>query len=431
MGWENQPRVGKISAAEAVGMIRSGQSVALSPVCAEPLTLVKALLQAKDRLENVAIYTMMPMGDCEYARPEMQPHFNVKTFSVGPQLMEAVNKGYAEYIPCHLSQIPVFFRERLIEADVALIQLSPPDNRGYCSLGVSVSYIRPVLDNARTIIAEINDQMPRTLGDSLVHLSQVDYIVESSHPLPAVAPTNKIGKIEKRIAEFTAEIVPDGAVIQIGIGNIADAILQELRVKKQLSVHTGTFSDGIMALVQSGALEPKKGDSHSSRLTATEIIGSVELYKFCDNNPLVALRPIDFTHNIVILSQIRNLVSITAGIQIDLMGQVNAEMRGETLVNGIGGQLDFLRGAAASPGGKSVIVFPSTAQKEQVSRIVAKLDAGVTATIGRADIDFVITEYGIAQLKGKSLAERARDLIAIAHPNFREELRHAFNKTNS
>src|SRR3990172_3805644 len=206
MGWGNQPSASKISAAEAVGMIRSGQRVVLSPVCAEPLNLVKALLQAKDRLENVTLYTMMPMGDCEYARPEMLSHFNVKTFSVGPRLMEAVNKGYAEYIPCHLSQIPVFFRERLLEADIALIQLSPPDIHGYCSLGVSVSYIRPVLDNARTIIAEINDQMPRTLGDSLVHLSHVDYVVQSSHPLPTVTPNNKIGKIEKKIAEFTAAL---------------------------------------------------------------------------------------------------------------------------------------------------------------------------------------------------------------------------------
>lgn len=429
MGYGNQPRIGKISAADAIAMIKSGQRVALSPVCAEPLNLVKELVQAKDRLENVTIYTMMPMGDCEYARPEMMPHFNVKTFSVGPRLMEALNKGYAEYIPCHLSQIPVFFRERLIEADIALIQLSPPDSHGYCSLGVSVSYIRPVLDNVKTVIAEINDQMPRTLGDSLVHLSQMDYVVESSYPLPAITPP-KIGKVEKRIAEFTADIVPDGAAIQVGIGNIADAILQELAVKKHLSVHTGTFSDGVMALVESGAVEAKKGDPHSARLTTTEIIGSAELYRFCDNNPLVAVRPIDFTHNIGILSQIRNLISVTAGIQIDLMGQVNAEMRGETLVNGVGGQLDFLRGAVASPGGKAVIVFPSTAQKDEVSRIVAKLDAGITATVGRADIDFVITEYGIAQLRGKSLSERARDLIAIAHPNFREELRHSFNKIN-
>ena len=420
--------MGKIDAAEAIGMIKSGQRVALSPVCAEPLNLVKELLAAKDRLENVTIYTMMPMGDCGYASPEMLPHFNVKAFSVGPRLMEALNKGYAEYVPCHLSQIPVFFRERLIEPpDVALIQLSPPDSHGYCSLGVSVSYIRPVIDNAKVVIAEINEEMPRTQGDALVHLSQVDYVVESNHPLPVIPPP-KIGRIEKKIAEFTAELVPDGAVIQVGIGNIADAILQELTTKKNLSVHTGTFSDGVMTLVNAGAVEARRGESQSGRLTTTEIIGSAELYSFCDNNPLVALCPIDYTHNIGILSRIEKLVSVTAGIEIDLSGQVNAEMRGETLVNGIGGQLDFLRGAVASPGGKGVIVFPSTARNGQVSRIVPQIGAGTTVTVGRADIDFVITEYGVAQLRGKSLAERAGELIAVAHPDFREELKCAYNK---
>lgn len=424
----NQPRGGKIDAAEAIGMIKSGQRVALSPVCAEPLNLVKELLAAKDRLENVTIYTMMPMGDCGYASPEMLPHFNVKAFSVGPRLMEALNKGYAEYVPCHLSQIPVFFRERLIEPpDVALIQLSPPDSHGYCSLGVSVSYIRPVIDNSKVVIAEINEEMPRTQGDALVHLSQVDYVVESNHPLPVIAPP-KIGPIEKKIAEFTADLVPDGASIQVGIGNIADAILQELTAKKNLSVHTGTFSDGVMTLVNAGAVEARRGEPQSGRLTTTEIIGSAELYSFCDNNPLVALCPIDYTHNIGILSRIEKLVSVTAGIEIDLSGQVNAEMRGETLVNGIGGQLDFLRGAVASPGGKGVIVFPSTARKGQVSRIVPQIGAGTTVTVGRADIDFVITEYGVAQLRGKSLAERAGELIAVAHPDFREELKCAYNK---
>ncbi len=428
MGYGNQPRKGKITAAEAIGMVKSGQRVSLSPVCAEPLNLVKELLAAKGGLENVTLYTMMPMGDCGYASPEMLPHFHVKAFSVGPRLMEALNKGYAEYIPCHLSQIPVLFREHLIQPDIAFIQLSPPDSHGYCSLGVSVSYIRPVIDNAKVVVAEINEAMPRTLGDALVHLSQVDYIVEATHPLPVIAPP-KIGPIEKKIAEFTAELVPDGAAVQVGIGNIADAILQELTAKKHLSVHTGTFSDGVMTLVNAGAVEARKGEPRSGRLTTTEIIGSAELYKFCDNNPLVAVRPIDFTHNINVLSRINNLISVTAGIQIDLMGQVNAEMRGETLVNGVGGQLDFLRGASASPGGKGVVVFPSTAQKDQVSRIVAELDGGTTATVGRADIDFVVTEYGVARLQGKTLAERAGELIAIAHPNFREELRRAYNKT--
>lgn len=430
MKYGSQPRIGKISAQDAIEMIKSGQRVALSPVCAEPLNLVKELLHQKDRLENVTLYTMMPMGDCEYAGPDMSKRFNVKVFSVGPRLMEGLNKGYAEYIPCHLSQIPVFFRERLIEADVALVQLSPPDSHGYCSLGVSVSYIRPVLDNTKIVIAEINDQMPRTLGDSMVHISHVDYIVETSHPIPTIAPP-KIGDIEKKIAELTAELVPDGAAVQVGIGNIADAILAQLTIKKNLSIHTGTFSDGAMALAKSGALDSKKGQPESGRMTTTEIIGTTELYDFCHNNPLVAVRPIDFTHNISVLSQIKNLISVTAGIEIDLSGQVNAEMRGKTLINGVGGQLDFVRGASASPGGKSVIVFPSTARKGEVSRIVPKLDAGVTATVGRADIDYVITEFGVAQLRGKSISERARELTAIAHPDFREELKRAFNKINS
>jgi 4-hydroxybutyrate CoA-transferase len=424
----NQPRKGKISPGEAIEMIGSGQRIALSPVCAEPQTLVDALVESKDHLENVVIYTMMPMGACAYALPEMEGHFKIKTFFVGPRLMDAVNQGRAEYIPCHLSQISGFFANGILEVDVALIQLSPPDSHGYCSLGVSVSYIRSVMDKARIVIAQINEEMPRTLGDTLVHLSQVDYVVESSHPLPTTPPS-KIGDVEKRIAELTSEIIPDGSVIQIGIGNIADAILKELKGKKDLSIHTGTFSDGIMTLVESGAVEAKQGESGSARMTATELMGSSKFYEFCHMNPLVAVRPIDYTHNIRVLSRIRGLVSINSGIQIDLSGQVNAEMRGETLINGLGGQLDFLRGAAASPGGKSVVVFPSTAKKGEVSRIVSKFERGTPVTVGRSGIDFVITEQGVARLNGRSLSERARELMAVAHPKFRDELEHDFNKT--
>lgn len=426
----NQPRKGKISPGDAIEMIQSGHCVALSPVCAEPKTLVNALVEAKDRLKDVTIYTMLPMGDCAYAQPGMGAHFQIKTFSVGPRLMKAVSKGQAEYIPCHLSQIPGFFASGAIDVDLALIQLSSPDSHGYCSLGVSVSYIRPVLDKARTVIAQINDQMPRTLGDAFVHLSQVDYMVESSEPLPTIPPT-KIGEMERKIAEYTSDIIPDGAVLQVGLGNLADAILKELKGKKDLSIHTGTFSDGVMELVEAGVIEAKPGDSNSARMTTTELIGSSRLYEFCHMNPMVSLRPIDFTHNISVLSRIKGLVSITSGIQIDLSGQVNAEMRGKTLVNGVGGQLDFVRGAAASLGGKAVVAFPSTAKGGEISRIVPELDEGTSVSVGRADIDYVITEYGVARLMGKSLPERARELIAIAHPRFRDELKHAFNKTNS
>lgn len=429
MGDGKKPRKGKIDAGEAAEMIRTGQCIAISPTCAEPEALVKALVKCKDRLENVEIYTMMPMGNCPYALPEMAGHFKVKTFSVGPGLMDAVKRGRADYIPCHLSQIPAFFSEGMIPVDAALVQLSPPDRHGYCSLGVSVSYMRQVLNRAKLVIAEINEKMPRTRGDTFIPLSQVDYVVESSHSLPAI-PSPKIGEVERKIAAFASELVPDGAVIQIGIGNMAEAILEELRHKKMLSIHSGTFPDGVIQLVESGALEKKSKGSKKGQMVATELIGTSKLYEFCHNNPLVEMRPIDYTHNIRVLSQIKGLLSITSAIQIDLSGQVNAEMLGETLINGIGGQLDFLRGAAASPGGKAVVAFPSTGKNGKISRIVRKLDAGISVTVGRADIDFVVTEYGVARLRGKSLPERARELIAIAHPNFREELKQAFQKKN-
>jgi 4-hydroxybutyrate CoA-transferase len=429
MEYGTRPRKGKISPGEAIELIKSGQSLALSPVCAEPQSLLKSLVEAKDRLKDITIYTMLPMGECAYAQSGMEKHFRVKTFSVGPRLMDAVNSGRAEYIPCHLSQIPEFFSCRLFEADVALIQLSPPDSHGYCSLGVSVSYIRPVLENAKIVIAQINNQMPRTLGDTLVHLSQIDYTVESSYPLPTI-PSPEIGEVENKIGEFTSDIVPDGSVIQIGLGNMAAAILKQLKGKKNLSMHSGTFSDGVIELVETGAVDAAKGGNEIARMVATELIGSSKFYEYCHLNPLVAIRPIDYTHNIRILSQIKGFVSITSGIQIDLTGQVNSEMLGEMLINGLGGQLDFLRGAAASPGGKAVIVLPSTAKKGKVSRIVSKLDVGAPVTVGKADIDFVITEYGVAKLFGKSLSERARELIAVAHPEFREELKYTLNKSN-
>lgn len=425
MGYEKYLRKGKISPDEAIEMVKSGQCVALSPVCAEPETLIESLAASKDRLEDVEIYTMMPLGECPYVRPEMAGHFKVKTFSIGPRLMEPVSRGQAEYIPCHLSQIPVLFSDGTIQVDVALLQLSPPDRKGFCSLGVSVGYIRPVVERAKIVIAEINEQMPRTMGDTLVHLSQVDYAVEASHPLPTI-PQPKITEVEKRIAGFVSDLIPDGAVLQIGIGNISDAILEQLREKRGLRIHTGSFSDGVIKLVESGALEIKGSGS----IVSMDLMGTKKLYDFCHENSIIEMRPIEYTHAIQVLSQIKGLVSVSSGIQIDLSGQVNSEMRGETLINGVGGQLDFLRGAAASPGGKSVIAFPSTAKKGEISRIISKLAAGSSATVGRADIDSVVTEYGVARLRGKSLPERARELIAVAHPKFREELKHAYGKTN-
>lgn len=417
-------RAKKIDPREAVAYIQSGHRVVLSPVCAEPQTLIEALVECKDRLEGVEIFTMLPMGECPYTLPEMEGHFRVKTFSVGPRLMDAVNSGRADYIPCHLSLIPQLFEDGIIPVDVAFIQLSPPDSHGYCSLGVSVSYMRAVINRAKLVIAEINEQSPRTLGDSLVHVSELDYVVESSRPLPVV-PISKIGENEKRIGELLSEMIPDGAVLQIGIGNMADGILEQLKEKKGLRVHTGSFSDGVLKLVESGALDAMGMGS----IVSMDLMGtSTKLYNFCHNNPMVEMRPIAYTHNIDVLSRIKGLISISSAIQMDLSGQVNAEMVDENLINGVGGQIDFLRGAAASPGGKAVIAFPSTAKKGKVSRIAPRLNQGGVVTVGRPDIDLVVTEYGVARLRGKSLPDRARELIAIAHPDFRDELRRVFNK---
>jgi 4-hydroxybutyrate CoA-transferase len=419
----------KIDPGEAAEMIHTGQRVALGPVCGEPQTLVRAMVARKDRLENVEIYTTMPLGECLYALPEMAGHFKIKAFSIGPGLVDAVTRGQADYIPCHLSDIPKFFSERTIQADVALIQLSPPDHHGYCSLGVSVTYLRQVIDQTKVVIAEINEQMPRTIGDTLVHLSELDYVVEASHPLPDIRKAEG-DEVEKKIAELISEMIPDGAVLQIGIGNIPEAILREMKGKKSLSIHTGMFSDGILDLWESGAFETRKGESKGGRIVSTAIIGTSKLYEFCHNNSLVELRGIDYTHDFNVLSRIRGLISINSAVQMDLNGQVNAEMAGGKLISGVGGQLDFIRGTAASPGGKSVIAFPSSAKNGKISRIVSKLDAGISVAVGRADIDYVVTEYGMARLRGKSLPERAKELIAIAHPNFREELKQASQKIN-
>lgn len=430
MGYGKHPKKGKISPNEAAGLIKSGQRIAVSPVCAEPQALMNALVADKDRLNDVEIYTMLPMGECPYARPGMEEAFKVKTFSVGPRLIEAVEQGRAEYIPCHLSQIPGFFADGIIPVDVALIQISPPDENGFCSLGVSTSYTRSLLNAATTVIAEINDQMPRTLGDSYVNLSEVDYVTESSCSLPEIPPA-ETGEVEKRIAEYTAELIDDGSVIQTGIGNISDAILGALKGKKDLSVHTGTFSDGVLSLIEAGVFDVKKGGSGAGRLITAELIGTSGLYQFCHNNPLVEMRPIEYTHNIQVAGRVKGLFSITSAIQMDLNGQVNAEMLGQKLISGVGGQLDFLRSTASSIGGKGVVAFPSTARKGKVSRIVPKLNGGGIVTVGRADMDFVVTEYGVARLKGKSVSERARELIGIAHPDFRGQLNRDFNKKNN
>jgi len=362
--------------------------------------------------------TMMPLGPCPYVEPGMERHVNVKTFSVGPKLKEAVSEGRVEYIPSHLSEIPHFFKKRIIPVDVVVVQLSPPDKQGYCSLGISVNYMPEVINSAHLVIGEVNEQMPKTMGHGFVHLSQLDYIIEASYPLPTLQ-RGKIREEERKIGNFVSDLITDGSTLQVGIGAIADAIVSELKGRKNLRIHTGTFSDWVMDLFENGALDCKRGGC----ITSMDIMGSAELYDFCGNNPLIDMRPISFTHNIGVLSQLEKFICITSAIEVDLSGQVNAEVASGTLINGVGGQLDFIRGSATSPGGKSIIALRSTAQQGKVSRIVPQLNPenGVV-TVGRADVDYIVTEYGIANLKGKSIRERKEALISVAHPSFRDSL---------
>lgn len=410
-----------ISAKKAVEIIGDGQRIALSPVCAQPQEFIKALVEHRDKFTNLEIFTMMPLGPCPYVDRGMESHFKVKTFSVGPNLREAVKEGRADYIPSHLSEIPKLFENNVIPLDAAIVQLSRPDRWGYCSLGVSVNYMPEVIKRARVVIGEINEKMPRTLGKSFVHLSELDWVIEASYDLPSVKRA-RVREEERKIGTFVSELIPDGSVVQIGIGGIAESILQELKQKKKLRIHTGTFSDSLVNLVDSGSIDSQM----SGAIVSMDMIGSTELYEYCGDNPLIEMRPISYTHNIEVLSQIEGLVCITSAVEVDLCGQVNAEVAGGTLLNGVGGQLDFIRGAAASPGGKSIIALLSSAHGGEVSRIVPRLDSSSTVvTVGRADVDYVVTEYGVAHLKGKGVSERRKELISIAHPKFRDELESA------
>ncbi|MDO8672633.1 MAG: acetyl-CoA hydrolase/transferase C-terminal domain-containing protein [Dehalococcoidia bacterium] len=408
------------TAEEAIRIVKSGDLVILGTGCAEPQTLVAALIRQRDRLEGVRLLTMIPAGSCEYAAPEMVSHFQVSTFVGGGGLYSAQREGRIDYIPCNLSEIPRLFANGYICPDVALIQVSPPDEHGFCTFGISVDYIKAATAVAKFVVAEINDRMPRTCGDTRIHLSEIDFAVESSLPLTFVESPSQLNEVESAIGAIVAGLIPDGSTIQVGIGGIPDAVLRSLRNRRDLRMHTGILPDGVLELVRSGALAPI--GAGRTPIVATIAEGSQQLYDYMHNNPAVELHPCNYTHHASTLAQITGLVSVNSAVQIDLTGQVNAEFVGGIQISGVGGQIDFIRGASLAPEGKSVVALQSTASRGQVSRIVAKLPEGCAVTTPRHDVHFVVTEFGVADLRGKSLRERARALAAIAHPGFRAQL---------
>ncbi len=422
MDWKSDYSAKRMTAAEALANVKSGDRVVFAHACGEPLDLVDALVARADGLRDVEINHMVAMGRGEYAQPEFADSFFHQSLFVGASTREAVKDGRGDYIPVFFSDIPRLFRGGYLPPDVALVHVSPPDKHGYCSFGISVDYTKPAAQAAKTVIAQVNPNMPRTHGDSFIHLNEIDVIVESNQPIIELTPP-RIGPVEEAIGRHISHLVDDGACLQLGIGGIPDAVLMFLHEKNDLGIHTEMFSEGVVDLYHEGVITNARKTFHPGKMVATFLMGTRRLYDFVDDNPVVHMRPVDITNDPQIIGQNDRVVSINSALQVDLMGQVVADSMGPLQFTGIGGQVDFVRGAARSRGGKAIIALPSTAKKGAVSRIVAALAPGTAVTTMRGDVDYVVTEHGVAHLRGLGLRERAEALIEIAEPAFRDQIR--------
>jgi len=409
-----------MSAETALKQVKSGDRVVVGHACGEPPTLVDALVARAPELKGVEIVHMVAMGPAKYAQPGMEGSFRHNSLFVGATTRKAISEGRALHTPCFFSEIPRLFSWRILPVDVTLMQVTPPDAEGFCSLGVSVDYTLASSRSDHVTIAQMNKFMPRTLG-AKIHLNEIDCIVEKDEPIIELKPPT-IGDLEKAIGENVAKLIEDGSTLQLGIGAIPDAVLLFLKEKKDLGIHSEMFSDGIVALAEEGVVTNKKKTINTGKFVATFLMGTRRLYDFVDGNPDVEMHPVSYTNDPAVIGQHEKMVSINSALQVDFMGQVNAEMIGHNQFSGVGGQVDFVRGASRSKGGKSIIALPATAAKGTVSRIACELDRGSAVSTSRNDVHFIVTEYGAANLRGKSIHERAKALIAIAHPNFRESL---------
>ncbi|MDQ2081594.1 acetyl-CoA hydrolase/transferase C-terminal domain-containing protein [Xanthobacteraceae bacterium Astr-EGSB] len=409
-----------VSAAEALRAVKSGDRVVVGHATGEPQALIEALVARAPELCDVEIVHMVAMGPAKYAQPGMEGSFRHNGFFLGGSTRKAVEEGRADFTPCFFSEVPRLFRSGALPVDVALIQVTPPGADGFCSYGVSADYTQPAAESARIVIAQMNRSMPRT-GGSKIALDAIHYVVEQDEPVLELKPP-QIGDIERRIGENVAGLIPDGATLQLGIGAIPDAVLLFLNDKKDLGIHSEMFSDGVVHLAQRGVITNARKTINPGKFVCTFLMGSRVLYDFVDRNPAVELAPVDYVNDPFVIARHDNMMSINSALQVDLMGQVNAEMIGARQFSGVGGQVDFVRGAGRSKGGKSIIAMPSTAAGGKLSRICLEIDRGAAVTTSRTDVHYVVTEFGVADLRGKSLRRRAAALIAIAHPDFRDML---------
>jgi len=421
MSWVEQYKNKVVTAEEAVKAVQSGNRIFLTGNCSVPSTVLAALVDYAPNLEDVEICQALTIGSADYVKPEMEGHLRVNTMFISPNNREAVQAGRADFTPVLLSEFTLLFKEGRLPVDVALVHLSPPDEHGFCSFSVEVGLSKSPAESAKIIIAEVNEQMPRTLGDSFIHVSKLDYIVPVNYDLPELGMGGESpSDIVESIASHIAELIPDGATMQMGIGAIPDAVLKYLYDKKDLGVHTELFSDGIIDLVNAGVLTNARKTLHQGKIIAGFILGTKKLYNWVHNNPLIEFHRTEYVNDPFVIAKNERMVAVNSAIEIDLTGQVCADSIGPKLYSGVGGQLDFIYGASLSKGGVPIIALPSKAK--DFSRIVPLLKHGAGVVTSRNHVHYVVTEYGVADLYGKTIRQRAQALIDVAHPDFRADL---------
>lgn len=412
---------------EAVRHIHSNQRIFLTGNCSTPQKVLSALVEYAPNLQNVEICQALSVGPADYVSPAMEGHLRVNTMFISANIRKAVQEGRADFTPVLLSEFTLLFKNKHLPLDIALIHVSPPDEHGFCSLGVEVGLTKSPAESAKVIIAEVNEQMPRTLGDSFIHISRIHHIVPVDYELPELPMgDNGPNEVIEKIAHYIVEMIPDGATMQMGIGAIPDAVLKYLYNKKDIGIHTELFSDGVIDLVEAGVLTNAQKTLHPGKILAGFIIGTNRLYRWVDDNPLIELHPTEYVNDPFVIAQNDRQVAINSAIEVDLTGQVCADSIGPKLYSGVGGQLDFIYGASRSKGGLPIIALPSTTtlrDGQMISRIVSMLTRGAGVVTSRNHVRYVVTEFGVADLYGKNIRQRSQALINIAHPEFRDQLK--------
>lgn len=413
-----------VSAQEAVKIIKSNDRIYIQAAAAAPQMLINAMTERASELRNVEVCHLHVEANTPYANPELRDSFHVNSFFVGNNVRHTLTAGNGSYTPVFLSELPLLFKRNILPLDVAFIHVSVPDKHGYCSLGVSIEATLAAIANAKTVIAQVNPQMPRTHGDGIIHYTEIDLFVECNEPIPTYY-LPKSTDIENKIGDYVASLIEDRSTLQMGVGVIPNAVLSCLTNHKDLGLHTEMFSDGVIDLILKNVINGNYKTIDPGRTLATFLMGSKRLYDYVDDNPFIELRASDYVNDVSIIKQNKRMVAINSAIEVDVTGQVCADSMGSKIYSGVGGQMDFIRGASLSEEGKAIIALPSTT-KSGISRIVSSLKPGAGVVTTRAHVHYVITEYGIADLYGKTITDRVKALVNIAHPNHRESIEKAY-----